>query len=86
MELVPQALIDLVARGQQLGEHEGILESLGCALGDRGRAAVRGIADDHDASAVPGRRHQMLGEPRVVRVGTLLEIRADRVPRPAVRP
>ena len=85
VELVPQPLVDGVARDEQLGQHERVLEALRRALGDRRRAGVRGIPDDDDAAAVPRRRHDVLREPRVVGVRALLEVGADRVPRPAVR-
>ncbi len=71
-----------VARDQQLGQDEGVLETLGRALRDRRRAAVRGIPDDDDAAAVPRGIDDVLREPGVVRVRAGFEVGADRVPGP----
>ena len=38
---------------QELGEHGGVLERLRGALGEGRRAGVGGVADEHDAAAVP---------------------------------
>ena len=73
-----------VAGGEQVGEHGGVLQRLRAALGERGRAGVRGVADHHDPAPVPRRGQQVGLEPGVVDPGGVGERLADLVPRPVV--
>ena len=66
VERVPEVLVERVALGQQLREDDGVLQGHGTALGDGGRAGVRGVADQHDPPAVPRDVEHVGLEPGVV--------------------
>ena len=57
------------ALGQQLREDDGVLQGHRTALGDGGRAGVRGVADEHHPAAVPRRVEEVGLEPGVVDPG-----------------